>query len=78
MKCNEAYMDRIRAAQTGAELLQIWRGMAENSFFKCYVNPHMPEEAVNDFIALGASPSTPSVLRTPPPNPVDLGRAREG
>jgi len=57
MKYNEAFMDRIQAAQSSAELLQIWRGMAEGSFLNWYVNPSMPEEAVNDFIALGNEPN---------------------
>lgn len=53
MKYNEAFMERIQAAKTSEELLQIWREMAENSFLNWYVNPAMPEEAVNDFIAIG-------------------------
>ena len=57
MKYNEAYMERIQAAQSSAELLQIWREMAEGSFLNWYVNPSMPEEAVNDFIALGNEPN---------------------
>jgi adenine-specific DNA-methyltransferase len=32
---------------------QIWREMAEGSFLNWYVNPSMPEEAVNDFMAIG-------------------------
>ncbi len=57
MKYNEAFLDRIQAAQSGKELLQIWREMAEGSFLKWYVNPRLPEEAVNDFIALGNKPN---------------------
>lgn len=57
MKYNEAFMDRIQAAQNSEELLQIWREMAEGSFLNWYVNPSMPEEAVNDFIALGNEPN---------------------
>jgi adenine-specific DNA-methyltransferase len=53
MKYNEAYMDRIQTAQSSEELLHIWREMAEGSFLKWYVNPSMPEEAVNDFMAIG-------------------------
>jgi len=53
MKYNEAFMERIQAAKTSKELLKIWREMAEGSFLNWYVNPAMPEEAVNDFIALG-------------------------
>ncbi|GIV64274.1 MAG: hypothetical protein KatS3mg045_1613 [Bellilinea sp.] len=57
MKYNEAFMDRIQAAQTSEELLQIWRDMAEGSFLNWYVNPKMPEEAVKDFEALGKEPN---------------------
>jgi adenine-specific DNA-methyltransferase len=53
MKYNEAFMDRIQAAQSSEELLHIWREMAQGSFLKWYVNPQVPEEAVRDFEALG-------------------------
>jgi len=53
MKYNEAFMERIQAAQTSQELLNIWQGMAEGSFLNWYVNPAMPEEAIDDFEALG-------------------------
>ncbi|MGB9753190.1 DNA methyltransferase [Roseiflexus castenholzii] len=57
MKYNEAFMDRIQAAQDSEELLQIWRDMAEGSFLNWYVNPQMPEEAIRDFEALGKGPN---------------------
>ncbi|MFZ5515592.1 MAG: DNA methyltransferase [Candidatus Zhuqueibacterota bacterium] len=57
MKYNEAFMERIQAAKSSEELLQIWREMAEGSFLNWYVNPEMPEEAMNDFIALGSEPN---------------------
>lgn len=53
MKYNEAFMERIQAAQSSAELVKIWREMAENSFLNWYVNPQVPEEAVKDFEAIG-------------------------
>ena len=53
MKYNEAFMERIQAAKSGKELLKIWKDMAEGSFLNWYVNPHIPEEAVKDFEALG-------------------------
>lgn len=53
MKYNQAFMERIQAAQSSEELLQIWRDMAENSFLNWYVNPQMPEEAVKEFEAIG-------------------------
>lgn len=57
MKYNEAFMERIQAAKSSDELVQIWRAMAEGSFLNWYVNPSMPEEAVNDFIAIGKKPN---------------------
>jgi len=57
MKYNEAFMERIQAARSSEELVQIWREMAEYSFLNWYVNPAIPEEAVNDFIALGKEPN---------------------
>lgn len=53
MKYNETYMDKIQAAQSSEELVQLWREIAENSFLNWYVNPRVPEEAVGDFIAIG-------------------------
>jgi adenine-specific DNA-methyltransferase len=55
MKYNEAYMDKIQAAKTTKELVALWKDIAENSFLNWYVNPEMPEEAVNDFIEIGKS-----------------------
>ena len=53
MKYNEAYMDKIQSAKTSEELVELWKEIAENSFLNWYVNPEMPEEAVNDFIEIG-------------------------
>jgi len=53
MKYNEAYMDKIQTAKTSKELVEIWKDIAKNSFLNWYVNPKMPEEAVNDFIKIG-------------------------
>lgn len=53
MKYNQAFMDKIQAAKTSQELIEIWKDMAENSFLNWYVNPEMPEEAVNDFLEIG-------------------------
>lgn len=57
MKYNEAFMDRIQAAKSSEELMDIWREMAEDSFLNWYVNPKMPEEAVRDFEAIGKEPN---------------------
>ena len=53
MQYNEVYMDKIQAAQSSDELVELWRDIAENSFLNWYVNPEIPEDAVNDFIAIG-------------------------
>ena len=53
MQYNEVYMDKIQAAQSSKELIALWRDIAENSFLNWYVNPEMPEDAVDDFIAIG-------------------------
>jgi adenine-specific DNA-methyltransferase len=53
LKYNEAFMDKIQSAETSDELLEIWKDIAKNSFLNWYVNPEMPEEAVNNFIEIG-------------------------
>lgn len=53
MKYNEAFIDKIQAARTSKGLIDLWKEIAENSFLNWYVNPEMPEEAVNDFIEIG-------------------------
>ena len=54
MQYNEAYMDKIKDAQSSEELVVLWKDIAKNSFLNWYVNPKMPEDAVNDFIAIGS------------------------
>ncbi len=46
---NQAYMDKIQAAQSSDELVTIWKDISENSFLNWYVNAEMPEDAVQDF-----------------------------
>lgn len=53
MKYNEAFMDKIQLAKSSEEIVELWRDIAENSFLNWYVNPEMPNEAVNDFIEIG-------------------------
>ena len=53
MPYNEMFMERIQAAQSSEELVALWQDIAENSFLNWYVNAEMPEESVNDFIAIG-------------------------
>lgn len=53
MRYIESYMDKIQAAQSSKELEALWRDIAENSFLNWYVNSQVPEDAVNDFVAIG-------------------------
>ena len=50
---NQAYMDKIQAAQSSEELVALWQDIAENSFLNWYVNAETPEEAIDDFTAIG-------------------------
>ena len=52
MQYNQAYMDKIQAAHSSEELVALWRDISENSFLNWYVNEGMPQDAVNDFIAI--------------------------
>ena len=52
MHYNQAYMDKIQSAHSSEALVALWRDIAENAFLNWYVNPEMPEAAVNDFIAI--------------------------
>ena len=53
MKYNKIYMDRIQQAESSEVLLKIWKEISKYSFLNWYINPKMPEEAVNDFMAIG-------------------------
>ena len=57
MKYNEVFMERIQAAKSSRTLLKIWQDMAEGSFLNWYVKTEMPEEAIEDFEALGKEPN---------------------
>ena len=53
MPYNQAFMDKIRAAESSEALVALWRDIAENSFLNWYVNAEIPEDAVKDFIETG-------------------------
>ena len=53
MPYNQAFMDKIQAAQSSETLVALWQDIAENSFLNWYVNPEIPEDGVADFIAIG-------------------------
>ena len=52
MEYNQVYMDKIQSAQSSEALVALWQDIAENAFLNWYVNPEVPEEALNDFIAI--------------------------
>ena len=52
MPYNQAYMDKIQAAQSSEELVELWGDIAENSFLNWYVNAETPQEAIDDFNAI--------------------------
>ena len=53
MPYNQAYVDRILDAQSSQELLQLWRDIAQHSFLNWYVSPKTPDDAADEFIAIG-------------------------
>lgn len=53
MKYNEVFLERIAKAKTCKELVKIWKEMAESSFLNWYINPQIPENALNDFEVIG-------------------------
>ena len=53
MQYNQIFLDKILLAKSTEELFSLWNEMAANSFLNWFVNPKMPEQAVNDFIAIG-------------------------
>ncbi len=46
---NQAYMDKIQAAQSTDELVELWEKISKNSFLNWYVNAEIPQDAVDDF-----------------------------
>ena len=52
-KINEIFIENIQSAQNYQELFSIWQDLGEHSFLNWYVNPNMPDEAINEFIAIG-------------------------
>ena len=53
MPYNQAFMDKIQAAESSEKLVTLWQDITENSFLNWYVNAEIPEDAVEDFIAIG-------------------------
>ena len=63
MPYNAAFVERIQAARNTDELVTIWREMARGgSFLNWYVNAEKPEEAIDDFIAIGDVEKQQSLL----------------
>ena len=53
MQYNQAYMDKIQAAESSEQLVALWENIAVNSFLNYYVNPKTPADAVEVFRAIG-------------------------
>ena len=53
MQYNQTYMDQIQAAQSSEELIALWKEIAENTFLNWYVNEETPQDAIDNFIAIG-------------------------
>ncbi len=53
MQYNEAYMDKIQAAESSEELVALWESIALNSFLNYYVDSKMPEDAIEAFKSIG-------------------------
>ncbi|HOR18513.1 MAG TPA: site-specific DNA-methyltransferase [Brevefilum sp.] len=49
---NQAFLASIQESNNTEQLLTIWQDIAANSFLKWYISPEIPEDAINDFIAL--------------------------
>ena len=63
MPYNAAFVERIQAAHTSDELVTIWREMARGgSFLNWYINPEVPADAIDDFIAIGDVKKQQSLL----------------
>jgi len=52
MKLNEAFVEKIRDAETTDELLSIWEDMKHNGFLSYRVDPRLFDENIEDFKAL--------------------------
>ena len=55
MQYNQVYVEKIQAAQSSDEIVELWKEIAANSFLNWYVSPETPDDAVDDFIAIGQS-----------------------
>ena len=55
MQYNESYIEKIQASLSSEKLVKLWKNISERSFLNWYINPEIPEEAINDFILIGKS-----------------------
>ena len=49
----------LTTSESSEELVALYRNIAANSFLNWYVNPKVPEDAVDDFIAIGQGEDGP-------------------
>ena len=81
MKYNEAFMEKIQDAKSSKELVSLWKDIAKNSFLNWYVNPEVPEDALQDFIKIGEEDAAmnqnkkkPVASKTNPSGKVNAGQ----
>ena len=55
MKLNEAFVEKIRDAETTDELLNIWEDMKQNGFLSYRVDPRLFDKNIEEFKALSLS-----------------------
>ena len=53
MECNSSFVSDIQNVSDENDLIILWKAIIENSYLNWYINPVMPDEAVNDFKAIG-------------------------
>jgi adenine-specific DNA-methyltransferase len=57
MQYNEVFLEAIQASKSSKELQGVWREISKGSFLNWYVNPKTPEDAIEDFVAIGKEPN---------------------
>ena len=62
MPYNAAFVERIQAARTSDELVALWHEIARRAFLNWYINPEVPADAIDDFIAIGDVTQQQSLL----------------
>jgi len=53
LRFNEKFIERILGTNKSEDLIGIWKDVAAKSFLNWYINPLVPEDAINDFKEIG-------------------------